>query len=111
MAVTVTNLVPGQSLPIGGTTLYTAVGTSVLLDKVTVCNYSAAIQSFTMHLVPSGGTSDFSNAIIVNRVVLGNDTYLCPEAVGHVLNAGDSVVCSVSDDLSLSIRISGRIVT
>lgn len=112
MTVTLKVLVP--SVQMGGAPVkqYTApIGTKVIIDKATVTNFDTANRTFSVHLVPSGGTEQTTNLVIDARAVSPEETYLCPELVGQILAPGDFISTFASSATGMSIRISGREVT
>ena len=62
----------------------------------------------TIDLVDSGGTAGASERMISARSIAAGETYICPEVVGHILNAGDSIHGLASEYTSITIRASGR---
>lgn len=82
--------------------------TRTLLDKMTITNPTAGALTFTVNLVPEGGTAGADNIVVSAQSVAAGATYLCPEIVGHVLNTGDFVSAFASAATSLVVRISGR---
>lgn len=100
-------LIEGQQLTASVATYYTTGESRVLIQKITVCNTTGTSRSFDLHLVPSGGTATALNQVIDARVVGPGETYLCPEAVGHWLETGDTIQAVASAATALSIVGSG----
>lgn len=111
MAVTTKVLIPSKYMENTLQQQITAQGSVNLIDKFTVTNVGAANVSFSVHMVASGGTADASNTIIKTRMLAPNQTYSCPEIVGHALQDGASLYTQASAENSLVIRISGRELT
>jgi hypothetical protein len=61
--------------------------------------------------VQLGGSASNSNLIIDTRTVVPDETYLCPELVGHELDAGAFISTIASNATALTLRISGREIT
>lgn len=110
MAVKVKNIIPSKRLEDVQTNQHIA-SVKTMIDKVTVTNTTGAAVTFSCNLVPSGGAADDANAIIKDKAVAADETYICPELVGHVLEAGDAISMIASAAASLTIRASGREVT
>ena len=111
MAVKVKNIIPSKQLEDVQTNQYIATNSKTMIDKVTVTNTTAAAVTFSCNLVPEGGSVADANAVIKDKSVAAGDTYVCPELVGHVLEAGDAISMIASAATSLTIRASGREVT
>ena len=112
MTVTVKTLVAPVQMAATDTTQYTApTGTRAIFDKVTVTNTDTSVRTFSVHLIQSGGSPGNSNLIIDARAVQPDETYLCPELVGQVLNAGAFLSTIASAATALTLRVSGREIT
>lgn len=108
MAVIAKVLVAPLQLATAATTQYTATGVKAIIDKATVTNTDTVNRSFNVHLVTSGGSANNGNLVIDTKTVVPNETYLCPELVGQVLDAGDFISTTASAATALTLRISGR---
>lgn len=108
MTVVVKTLVPPLQLATGATTQYTATNVRAIIDKATVTNTDSSNRTFSVHLVTSGGSASNANLIIDTRTVVPDETYLCPELIGQVLNPGDFISTTASAATALTLRVSGR---
>lgn len=108
MAVIAKVLVAPLQLATAQTTQYTATNVKAIIDKVTVTNTGASNASFNVNLVTSGGSANNGNLVIDTKTVVPNETYLCPELVGQVLDSGDFISTSASAATTLTFRVSGR---
>jgi len=108
MAIQAKTLVASQQLTGSNATYYTATNVRTIIDKMTVCNTTAGAVTVTIDLVDAGGSAGASERIISARSIGAGETYTCPEAVGHVLNVGDSIQGLASAGTSLTFRVSGR---
>lgn len=108
MAVIAKVLVNPLQLATAATTQYTATGVKAIIDKATITNTDTVNRSFNVHLVTSGGSANNGNLVIDTKTVVPNETYLCPELVGQVLDAGDFISTSASAATALTFRVSGR---
>ena len=111
MAVTVKNLVPPKQLENAQTAQYTAVNCKTIIDKATVTNTNTANVTLSVNLVASGGSAGNSNLILKTRSIVPGETYLCPELVGQVLEAGGFISTLASSATSLTFSVSGREIT
>ncbi len=108
MAVTPKGLIASQQLTGSNATYYTATNVRTIIDKMTLCNTTAGAITATIDLVDSGGSAGATERIISARSIAAGETYTCPEAVGHILNPGDTIQGLASSATSITIRASGR---
>ena len=111
MTVTVTVLVPAQTINNTQTTMYTATGVTAIIDKFTATNYSAAAATISVNLVTAGGTAGNNDLIVKTKTLQPSETYTFPELVGHVLNPGGFISTIAGTTSAINIRVSGRVVT
>ena len=112
MAVNVRVIVSPIQLAASNTAQYTTpLGVKTIIDKATITNTDVANRTFSVNLVPSGGSASNTNLVIDTKSVAPDETYLCPELVGQVLTAGEFISTIASNANSLTLRISGREVT
>ena len=111
MTVTVSVLVPPKQMEASQTTQYTATNVRAIVDKATVTNTDTVSRTFSVNIVTSGGSAGVSNLVIDTRTVQPDETYLCPELVGHVLAPGGFISTIASNATSLTLRMSGREIT
>jgi predicted phage tail protein len=111
MAVTPKVLIPPKQAENAQTSQYTATNARAIIDKFTVTNTSAGNVTISVNLVTSGGTAGAANLIIDTRTIAPDETYTCPELVGHVIEAGGFISTLASAGASLTIRCSGREIT
>lgn len=108
MAVTPKVLIAPKQAENTQTTQYTATGGRAIIDKFTVTNTTAGNVSISVNLVSAGDAAGAANLITDTRTVAPDETYTCPELVGHVLDAGGFISTLASAATSLTIRCSGR---
>ncbi len=111
MTVTVAVLVPPKQMEAVQTTQYTATSVRAIIDKATVTNTDTVARTFSVNIVTSGGSAGNANLVIDTRTVQPDETYLCPELVGHVLAPGGFISTIASNATSLTLRVSGREIT
>jgi hypothetical protein len=108
MAVTLKVLVPPKQLENSQTSQYTATNVKAIIDKATITNTSANNVTVSVNLVTVSGSAGASNLIIDTRTIVPDETYLCPELVGQVLEAGGFISTIAGAGTSLTMRVSGR---
>jgi len=108
MAVTLKVLVPPKQLENAQTSQYTATNVRAIIDKATITNTSANNVTVSVNLVTVSGSAGASNLIIDTRTIVPDETYLCPELVGQVLEAGGFISTIAGTATSLTMRVSGR---
>jgi hypothetical protein len=108
MAVTLKVLVPPKQLENAQTTQYTATNVRAIIDKATITNTSANNVTVSVNLVTVSGSAGVSNLIIDTRTIVPDETYLCPELVGQVLEAGGFISTIAGTASTLTMRVSGR---
>ena len=111
MTVTVTVLVPAQTINNTQTTMYTATGVTAIIDKFTATNYSATAATISVNLVTAGGTAGNNDLIVKTKTLQASETYTFPELVGHVLRPGGFISTLAGTASAINIRVSGREVT
>jgi hypothetical protein len=107
--VTVKLLVAPKQAAAADTTQYTApAGTKAIIDKFTITNTTAAVQSISVNLPSTGVAVGDDNLVLDSKVLAAGETYTCPELVGQVLEAGGFISTIASLAASITIRVSGR---
>lgn len=108
MSVIVKNFVPAKYAENAQTTQYTAVNVKAIIDKFTITNVSGANVTFAVNLVPAAGTAGLTNLVLAAKTLLPNETYTCPEMVGHVLESGSFISTIAGTASAIVLDISGR---
>ena len=108
MAVTAKVLIPPKQLENAQTAQYTATNVRAIIDKATITNTSAANVTVSVNLVTVSGSASSANLMISTRTIVPGETYLCPELVGQVLEAGGFISTIAGAATSLTFRVSGR---
>lgn len=104
MAITAKELIASAQLTNASALQYTATNVRTIIDKFTLCNTTAGAVTATVYI----GTASAGNTIISARSIAAGETYTCPEIVGHVLNATETIYALASANTSITIRSSGR---
>lgn len=74
------------------------------LTDIEICNASATASSFSIYLVPSGGTAGTTNALFYNAPINGNTTVQWTGSTA--LSAGSTIQASSASG-NVTIKISG----
>ncbi len=104
MAVTPKVLIASAQLTNASALQYTATNVRTIIDKFTLCNTTGGAVTATVYF----GVASAGDTAISARSIAAGETYTCPEMVGHILNAGDTIYALASANTSISIRASGR---
>jgi hypothetical protein len=107
----VKNIIPRKIAENAQTAQYTASGCRTIIDKFTVTNFSGASAQFSANLIANGGSAGNSNLVLKTRTIQPNETYLCPELIGQVLEDGGFISTLAGTASALTISASGREVT
>lgn len=98
--------ITSKALDITATTLYTSSGTNG--DAVTTmyfCNRDSTTRTFSLYLVPSGGSANVNNIAYSNKTITAGDTYIIDweklvlstgDMIQAVSNTANAIVASVS---------------
>ena len=109
MTVIVKTLVAPVQLSSAQTTQYTTpAATRCIIDKATATNTDTVARTFSVNLVQSGGSAGAANLVLDNKSLQPDETYLCPELVGQVLDPGAFVSTIASAASAITFRVSGR---
>ena len=106
MTVTPVQLCQPTLLTGSAATLYTApasVKASIIKD-MSVCNTDSVPRTFTIHLIPSGGTASVTNMLIDARQLAAGETQTVFEALGKTLLAGGFVQALASTTSVINIQ-------
>jgi hypothetical protein len=109
MTVLARTLVQPLQLTTSDVTQYTApANTRTIIDKMTATNTTGTAATLTVNLVTSAGSAGVTNTVISAQSVAAGATYICPEAVGHILNPGDFISAKAGTATAITFRVSGR---
>jgi len=111
MTVTAKTLVPAKFVDVAQTTQYTANGVTTIIDKFTATNVSGSTATISINLVTETYTPADSNLIVKNKSLAASETYIFPELVGQILQAGAFISTIASAGSAINMRVSGREVT
>lgn len=111
MTVTIKVFIPAKQAEAAQTAQYTASNCKARIDKFTVTNTSAANVTFSVNLIPFGGTAGADNRVLSLRAIAPGETYTCPEIVGQSLESGMFISTRAGTAGALTIRASGVEIT
>lgn len=108
MAVIVKVLISPRQAEGVQTGQYLASSVKAIIDKFTATNTSSANVVFSCNLIPVMESASASNLILDSKVIAPDETYLCPELIGQVLEDG-GIISTLCDTASaLTIIANGR---
>ncbi len=108
MAATNKTLINGVQLTAGAAILYTAPdnGGGTRVTAFTVTN-SDTVETYTLHIVPSGGSADLTNILVAARSLAINEPDNPAEITNQLVPAGGTIQALASTTLKMSVRASG----
>lgn len=90
-------------------TLYTAPsGALAQVTDITICNTVAASATFSICLVPSGGTAGASNALYFDAAITGNETV---HWTGSQFVAAGGFIAAKASAVTVCFTIGGKVAT
>lgn len=103
MALTPKRLYIGNDTASNVYSASSVVGSYSIIRNITVCNTSATDKTFSLNIIPSGGTAGANNKVISNVTVPANDVIYSDSV--YVLNTGDAVYYDpVDGNLTLTVN-------
>jgi len=110
VTVAVSNIIPSVAMDAAPTAYYTVpANTTLILDKITATNTGGATAVVSLFLVNAGGNASTANTVTSSQSIAPGVVYQFPEAVGHVLTAGQYIALSSSSS-AVTLRASGRLI-
>jgi len=111
MAVITKALLDSKYLESVQTTQYTATNCRALVTKASITNNDTVNRTVSINIVPAAGSASNSNRVIATKTIVPNETYLCPELSGQVVENGGFISTIASAASALTIRINGQEIT
>lgn len=111
MAVTARPIISAKYAENAQTTQYTAANCRTIIDKFTATNVSGINATLSINIVPAGGSVAATNLVMKTRTIAPNETYTCPEVVGHSLEPSGIISTIAGAISSIVIRCSAREIT
>jgi len=104
MALTPKRLYIGNDTASNVYTASSNVGSYTIIRTINVCNTSATDKTFSLNVIPSGGSAGANNKVISNVTVPANDV-IHSDSV-YVLNAGDALYYDPVD-ANITLTVNG----
>jgi len=113
MSTTHKRVISGDVVGTEITTGYTVPSAVVfIIHRLTFTNYHASANAtLDVYLVPSGASFADRYKISDDKIVLNSRTFICYEAEGHALNAGDKIQYITNTSTALTGFCSGVEIT
>lgn len=114
MTHTARRLIEGTQVDTTATSYYASPSnTKTLIQNLTFSNTSASAVTVTVYLAPSGAGTPAADATTLRKTktVASGDTWVCSEAINHVLEAGDAIYALAGAATSITIMASGVLIT
>lgn len=93
-------------------TLYTSpAGTTTSITTCVVNNVDPSVQTYTIHVVPSGDTADATNMVVDEAPLDSGENEIVGALIAQILQPGDSIQALASAAASVNILISGNTIT
>lgn len=108
-----TNVVLANGVQPGSTsaeTLYTAPTTLTSGTRIiafTAANPTASPETYSVYIVPSGGSADDTNKILVDNSLAAGDSASPPELQNQLIPKGGTLQVEVSTGTTINFRASG----
>jgi hypothetical protein len=83
------------------TSIYTSVDETAL-TLISLCNYSTAAHTITMHIVKDGTSPDNTNIFISNIEIVAGDTFI-------IYQGGEKILLSNNDYINVIADVSGAV--
>jgi len=98
----------GGTLTTSTATYYTApAAVKARIDAFAVANFSASPATFTLWLVPSGGSAGNSNILVSARSIAAGASARVPEAINQWILGGGTIQMSASAGSAITVTASG----
>lgn len=98
----------GGTITTGAAAYYTAASAvKARIDAFTVTNYSGTAATFSVWLVPTGGSADDTNIIVKARSIAAGASGRVLEAIGQWIEGGGTIQMLASDGSAITIAVSG----
>ena len=107
MAITPKKLA-GGTITTSAAAYYTAAAAvKARIDACVVTNYSGTAATFSVWLVPTGGSADDTNIIVKTRSIAAGASGRVFEAIGQWIEGGGTIQMLASANSAITIAISG----
>lgn len=101
-------LVDDVQIAASTTTYYTAPeGTRTRITQCSITNNDSVARTFSINIVPSGGSASATNRLIYNKTLMPEESYVPYQILGAVLEPGSTLRAIASAAGQLSFYVSG----
>jgi len=107
MALSAKRLITGTLTNAVATYYTAAAAVKARIDSMTVTNYSASAATFTVWLVPTGGTATDANILVKARTIAAGASGRLLEAVGQWIEGGGTIQIQASANTAITVVASG----
>lgn len=108
MAQVAKRIIAGAQIAAVATTYYTApANTKCVVKRLTFCNTASDPRAVTLYLVPSASSAEDANTITKTKVLYPAETWSCPDAEGHIIEAGGTIQALCDDAAAVTLIGSG----
>lgn len=102
---------PVTALTTAGVTLLTVpTGAVFQVQQTVISNYTTGVATFSLYIVPSGGSAGTSNVVYPSKQVGANDSVAPDHRWMIVAPSGSSIVATASANSTLNITLSGMMI-
>lgn len=108
MTVSVKMLIGPKYMESTQTTQYTSTSVKTIIDAFTITNNDTVARTFSVNIVPSGGSVGADNKIVKDQTVQAGETYPVWQLIGHDLDVGAFISTIASSASALTMYVSGR---
>lgn len=109
MAAINKTLIDGVQLTASATTLYTSPpgGKGTRVVALTALNDAAVTESYTLHIVPSGGSADSTNILVKAKSLIAGEDDEPIAIINQLIPADGTIQALASTTLTIAVRASG----
>ena len=102
-------LIDGVQLTASAVPLYTspANGGGTRVVAFSLVNDGGTTETYTLHIVPSGGSADSTNILVSARSLADNEADTPAEIVNQLVPAAGTIEALASTTLKIAVRASG----
>ena len=111
MTVALKNFYQGQLTTSAVAVVTCPASTKYRVTQCNALNVTGGAVTMTLHRVASAGSPAATTQLTSAHSLAANTAYQCPEVVGIVLEAGETLQALASANTSITMAISGQVVT
>lgn len=109
MSATNKTLINGVNVPalVGDAYTSPAKGGGTRVVAMTLTNNGGTIETYSLHIVPSGGTAGVTNMLVSERALADNESDTPAEIINQLVPAGGTIEIVASTSGKINARASG----